>query len=66
MNFIAAGRIIAMHSNRSIGQFSKIPRPARMIENDFLVKLFDFGRHEKKRTAARRISIIRSISSIVL
>jgi hypothetical protein len=41
-----------MHSDCSVGQLSKIPGPARMIENDFLVKLFDFGRHEKKRTAA--------------
>jgi hypothetical protein len=37
MNFIAARRIIAMHENRGIGQLSEIPRPARMIENDFLI-----------------------------
>ena len=37
-----------------------------MIENDFLIKLFEFRIHEKKRTAARRISIIRSISAVVL
>jgi hypothetical protein len=28
MNFIAACRIIAMHSDRSVDQISKIPRPA--------------------------------------
>ena len=66
VNFIAARRIVAMHPHRSIGKFSKIPRPPRMIENDFLIKLFDFSSQEKKRTAARRISIIRSISSVVL
>ena len=66
MNLIAAGRIIAVHSHRSISQIAKISRPTRMIENHFLVKLFDFGAHEKKRTAAWSISIIRSISSVVL
>jgi hypothetical protein len=37
MNFIAARRIITTHTNRGIGQLSEIPRPTRMIENDFLI-----------------------------
>jgi hypothetical protein len=41
-----------MHSDRSVGKLSKIPRPPRMIEDYLLIKLFDFGRHEKKRAAA--------------
>jgi hypothetical protein len=66
MNFIAAGWIIAVHQHGGIGQFSKVPRTPRMIEDDFLVKLFQFCVQEKKREAASRISIIRSISSVVL
>ncbi len=66
MNFIAARRIIPMHSDRGIGKFSEIPGAPRMIENYLLIKFFDFGSHEKKRTAAWRISIIRSISCVVL
>ena len=52
MNFIAASRVIAMHPNGSVDKVSKIPGPTRMIENDLLIKLFDFLDHEKKRTAA--------------
>jgi len=66
MNFIAAGRIIAVHSNSCVSKFAEIPRPPRMIEDDFLVEFFEFRVHEKKRTAACRISIIRSISAVVL
>ena len=54
MNFIPARRIIAMHAYGSVGKLSKIPRPSRMIENDVLIKLFDFRIHEKKRTAAAK------------
>ena len=75
MNFVAARRIIPVHPHRRVGQLAKIPRPPRMIEDHFLIKLFDFRDHdsgrtrdrpslgEKKRTALWRISIIRSISS---
>src|SRR5213596_62409 len=78
MNLIPACGIIAMHPDRGIGQLAKIPRPARMIEDDFLIEFFDFRDHgrgwtgdrpslgEKKRAAAWRISTMRSISSIVL
>ena len=66
MNLVAAGRIIAVDTHRRVGQLPKIPRPSRMIQNHFLVKLFEFRAHAKKRTAARRISIMRSISSVVL
>jgi hypothetical protein len=52
MNLVAARWVIAMHQNRSVSEISKIPRASRMIENDFLVKLFEFRNHEKKRTAA--------------
>ena len=55
-----------MHLHRGVGELAEIPRPARMIENHLLIKLFEFRIHEKKRTALRRISIMRSISSIVL
>jgi hypothetical protein len=37
-----------------------------MIENDFLIKLFEFHTQAKKRTAAPRMSIMRSISAVVL
>ena len=66
MNLIAARRVIAMHPHRCVSQLAEIPRAPRMIENDFLIKLFEFRAHAKKRAAARRISIMRSISSIVL
>ena len=66
MNLIAARGIIAMHAHLCVGQLAEIPRPPRMIENDFLIKLFEFRAHEKKRAAARRISIMRSISAVVL
>src|SRR5438128_1284423 len=42
MNFVAARWIIAVHPHRCVGQLAEIPRPARMIEDHFLVKLFDF------------------------
>src|ERR1700741_656252 len=78
LDFIAARRIIPAHPHRRVREFAKIPGPPRMIEDDFLIKLFDFRDHdcgrtrdrpslgEKKRAALWRISIIRSISSIVL
>ena len=66
IDLIATGGIIAVDSHRRVRQPPKIPRASRMIENDFLIKLFQFRIHEKKRTAARRISIIRSISAVVL
>ena len=66
MNFIAAGRVIAVHHHIRFLQHAKISRPSRMIENDFLVKLFEVHAQAKKRAASRRISIIRSISSVVL
>src|SRR2546421_23927 len=66
MNLIAAGGIVAVHADGSIGQLPEIPRPPRMIEDDFLVKFFEFRAHEKKRAASRRISIMRSISAMVL
>jgi hypothetical protein len=52
MNFVPARRIITVHQHGSVGQLAKIPRPPRMIEDHLLIKLFDFGAHEKKRTAA--------------
>jgi hypothetical protein len=52
MNFVAARGIIAVHAHGRIREISKIPRPPRMIENNFLVKFFQFRTHEKKRTAA--------------
>ena len=66
IDLIATCRVIAMHPHRSVCQIAKIPRTSRMIENDFLIKLLQFQIHEKKRIAARRISIMRSISAIVL
>ena len=42
MNFVAARRIIAVHQHRSVRQLAEIPRPPRMIEDHFLIKLFDF------------------------
>src|SRR5205807_1055643 len=66
MNLIAAGGIVAVDANGSIGQLPEIPRPPRMIEDDFLVKFFEFRAHKKKRAASRRISIMRSISAMVL
>jgi hypothetical protein len=52
MDLVAARGVVAMHQNRSVSEISKIPRASRMIENNFLVKLFEFRNHEKKRTAA--------------
>src|SRR5437868_5236385 len=66
MNFVAARGVIAMHAHGCVGQFAKISRSTRMIEDDFLIQLFEFLAHEKKRAAACRISIMRSISSLVL
>ena len=66
MNLVSASRIISMHAHRGVGQFSEIPRFPRVIENYFLIQLFEFRGHLKKRTAAWRMSIIRSTSSVVL
>src|SRR5437763_16263221 len=66
MNFVAAGRIIAMHEHGCVWERPEIPRSARVIENDLLIQLFEFCVHEKKRTAFCRISTIWSISSVVL
>ena len=67
-----------MHQHGSVGQLAKIPGPPRMIEDHLLVELFNFRAHDRGRTGDRpsfgdkkctarwRISIIRSISSIVL
>ena len=65
MNLVAARGIVAMHKHRRVSEISKISRTARMVENNLLVKFFEFRTHEKKRTAARRISIMRSISAVV-
>ena len=53
MNFVTARRIIAVHAHRRVGQFAEISRPARMIQDHFLVKslpaLPEFGwAHLKK------------------
>jgi hypothetical protein len=37
-----------------------------MIEDYLLIKLFEFQTHAKKRAAAPRMSIMRSISAVVL
>ena len=66
IDFIAARWIVAVHMHSRVGELAEIPRPPRVIENHFLIKLFEFRIHEKKRTAARRISIMRSISAFVL
>ena len=66
IDLIAARRIIAMHLHGGIDEVSKIPRFSRMIENHFLIQFFELRVHEKKRTAPRRISIMRSISAVVL
>ena len=66
VNLIATGRIVAVDANGSVREFAEIPGPSRMIENDFLVQLFEFGAHAKKRAASRRISTMRSISAVVL
>jgi hypothetical protein len=52
MNFVTARWIITVHEHGSVGETPKIPGFSRMIENDFLVKLFEFRAHAKKRTAA--------------
>jgi hypothetical protein len=41
-----------MHQHRRVSDLAKIPRSSGMIENDLLVKLFEFLTHEKKRAAA--------------
>jgi hypothetical protein len=40
MNLIAARGVIAMNPHRCVSQIAEIPRAPRMIENDFLIKLF--------------------------
>ena len=52
MNFVPARGIIPVHPHGRVGQLAKVPWPARVIEDHFLIKLFDFWDHEKKRTAA--------------
>ena len=66
IDLIPTRRVIAVDSHRRVRQPSKIPRVSRMIQNDFLIKCFQFVIHEKNRTAARRISIMRSISAVLL
>ena len=54
MNFVAAGRIIAVHANRRIGKLAEIPWASRVIEDHFLIKFFEIAKfrvHLKKRTA---------------
>ena len=51
-----------MHAHPRRRQLAEISRTARMIENHFLVELFEIRVHAKKRAASRRISIMRSIS----
>ena len=52
MNLIAARRIIAVNKDRGIGQLSEITGSPRMIENHFLIKLFQVRAHEKNRPAS--------------
>jgi hypothetical protein len=66
MDFVAAGGIVAVDENVGVGERAEVSRTPGMIENDFLVKLFEFGAHEKKRAASPRMSIILSISAVVL
>src|SRR3954468_22662177 len=66
MNLISARGIIAMHADSGFRQLSEISRLTRMIEDHLLIKFFEIRAHEKKRVASRRISNMRSISSMVL
>ena len=66
VNLVAARGVVTVHMHRALGDLPEIPRPARMVEDHLLIKLFEFRVHAKKRTALSRISIMRSISSIVL
>ena len=55
-----------MHFHRAFRNLAEIPGTLGVIEDDLLVEVFQFGVHEKKRTAPSRISIMRSISEVVL
>ena len=66
LNLVPARRIVAMHLHGALGDFAEISRPLGVVEDDLLIKVFQFGVHEKKRRAASRISIMRSISAVVL
>jgi len=66
IDLITARWIVAVDTHSRVGELTEIPRPPRVIENDFLIEFFEFRIHEKKQTAARRISIMRSISAVVL
>ena len=66
MDFVTAGGVIAVNQDVGVRERPEISRTPGMIEDDFLVELFEFGAHAKKRAASRRMSIMRSISSVVL
>lgn len=43
LDFIAAGRIVAMHLNDRWRNFPEVPWSTRMVENDLLIKIFEVG-----------------------
>ena len=51
VNLIAAGRIITVNTHRGVGELPKISRSSRMIENHFLIELFEFRAHGLLRWA---------------
>ena len=66
MDFIAASGVVAMDENVGVRKRAEVSGAPGMIEDHFLIKLFEFRAHAKKRAASPRISIMRSISAVVL
>src|SRR5205085_7644637 len=66
MDFVTTGGVIAVNQDVGVRERPEISRAPGMIEDDFLIELFEFGAHAKKRAASRRMSTMRSISSVVL